>query len=131
LRLAYIILSIFVASGSHRLKAEVLCTYKMDKREYNGWTNYATWRVNLEIVDGTQWTKEDFVSDEVELTVYDLSEHIKNTVEQVVSGYGELDDNQSARFALDYANAFLDDVNYREIAEHMAENYPEWNIIAK
>jgi hypothetical protein len=113
------------------MKAEGLCTYKMDKREYNGWSNYATWRVNLEIVDGTQWTKEDFVSDEVELTVYELSEHIKNAVGQVVSGYGELDDNQSARFALDYANAFLDDVNYYEIAEHMAENYPEWNIIAK
>ena len=24
----------------------------MKKETYNGWTNYATWRINLEIFDG-------------------------------------------------------------------------------
>ena len=24
----------------------------MKDERYNGWTNYATWRVNLEIIDG-------------------------------------------------------------------------------
>ena len=23
-------------------------------KEYNGWTNYATWRINLEIIDGIE-----------------------------------------------------------------------------
>ena len=23
---------------------------------YNGWSNYATWRVNLEIFDGGEWS---------------------------------------------------------------------------
>jgi hypothetical protein len=29
----------------------------MKKETYNGWTNYATWRVNLEIFDGTKQNK--------------------------------------------------------------------------
>ena len=24
------------------------------KEKYNGWTNYATWRINLEIIDGIE-----------------------------------------------------------------------------
>ena len=27
----------------------------MSDKKYNGWTNYATWRVNLEIIDGHDW----------------------------------------------------------------------------
>jgi hypothetical protein len=36
----------------------------MNDQKYNGWTNYATWRVNLEIFDGIDlmdygWQKFD------------------------------------------------------------------------
>jgi hypothetical protein len=27
----------------------------MSDTKYNGWTNYATWRVNLEMFDGANW----------------------------------------------------------------------------
>ena len=27
----------------------------MTDKTYNGWTNYATWRVNLEVFDGGDW----------------------------------------------------------------------------
>ena len=27
----------------------------MQKLEYNGWTNYATWKVSLEMFDGVDW----------------------------------------------------------------------------
>ena len=27
----------------------------MNDTKYNGWTNYATWRVNLEMIDGSDW----------------------------------------------------------------------------
>ena len=27
----------------------------MSDKKHNGWTNYATWRVNLEIIDGYDW----------------------------------------------------------------------------
>ena len=31
-----------------------------EKSKYNGWTNYSTWRVNLEIFDGTEFSEKDF-----------------------------------------------------------------------
>ena len=28
-------------------------------KEYNGWANYPTWRVNLEILGDIQWVEEE------------------------------------------------------------------------
>lgn len=69
--------------------------------KYNGWTNYATWRVNLEIFDGlrSDMDGETFTA-----------ERCKDYAEEVVSESGE-------GFALDYAMAFLAEVNWHEIAE--------------
>jgi hypothetical protein len=72
----------------------------MDKT-YNGWTNYATWRVNLEMFDGseTYWTEtsaREFVE-----------ECIESTTDEGI--------------ARDYAMAFIDGVNWQEIAEHYQE----------
>lgn len=79
---------------------------------YNGWTNYATWRVNLEMFDGYDGASDN------DLDAYDLGESLREiateTLEQSASG-----------LALDYALAFLSDVNWREIAEHMIEAYRE------
>jgi hypothetical protein len=36
-----------------------------EETKYNGWTNYATWRVNLEIIDGTQFVHDDIKSTSV------------------------------------------------------------------
>jgi hypothetical protein len=70
----------------------------MNDTKYNGWTNYATWRVNLEIFDGSEdyWTAES-ARELVEEIIY------SSTPESV---------------ARDYALAFLSDVNWHEIAEH-------------
>jgi hypothetical protein len=77
----------------------------MNDTTCNGWTNYATWRVNLEMFDGREvlWTAEsarDFVEEII----------IDSTPEGV------------ARY---YALAFLSDVNWREIAEHYQDNEVE------
>lgn len=77
--------------------------------KYNGWTNYATWRVRLEMFDG------DFASDN-DLDAYDLGQFLRDTAEEMIS-------EQSEGLAQDYALAFLDEVNWREIAEHMIEDY--------
>lgn len=79
--------------------------------KYNGWTNYATWRVNLEIFDGGTWDVEPG------LDVYDLSLNLKDSAMDLIC--------ESARegFARDYALAFLSDVNWHEIATHMIEDY--------
>ena len=75
----------------------------MKKETYNGWTNYATWRVNLEIFDGLY---SDMDGEKV------TAESCKEYAEEVVSENGE-------GLALDYARAFIGDVNWHEIADHL------------
>jgi hypothetical protein len=72
----------------------------MTNQNYNGWTNYATWRVNLELFDGME--PDEYGPDELRELAQDL-------IEQTASG-----------LALDYALAFLEDVNWYEIAKHLA-----------
>ena len=73
--------------------------------KYNGWTNYATWRVNLELFDGLY---SDMGGEKV------TAESCKDYAEEVVSESGE-------GLALDYARAFLANVNWHEIADHLNE----------
>ena len=80
---------------------------------YNGWTNYATWRVNLEIFDGGTWDIEP------DLDVYDLSLNLKDSATDFVC------DSAPEGLARDYALAFLSDVNWHEIAKHMIDNAKE------
>lgn len=85
------------------------------EKTYNGWTNYATWRVNLEIIDGIDardmWPREVRNDD-----AYSLSKQLEEYAEEVVSGYGQVEG-----LAMDYARAFLSDVNWYEIAEHLLD----------
>ena len=80
--------------------------------EYNGWTNYATWRVNLEMFDGG-----DFASDN-DLDAYDLGQSLREFAEDLLA-------EQGSGMVLDYALAFLADVNWCEIARHMIEDWRE------
>ena len=88
--------------------------------KYNGWTNYATWKVNLEMFDA--W-------DISELLGYTAEETIKADsyyVGQVLQEYAEeriSEDAPNDSFALSYAMAFLSDVNWTEIASSMIETY--------
>ena len=81
----------------------------MTDTKYNGWTNYATWRVRLEMFDG------DYCSDN-DLDAYDLGQYLREMALETVGA-------QAEGWALDYAEAFLSDVNWYEIAEHMIEDY--------
>lgn len=80
----------------------------MKTEKYNGWTNYATWRVNLEIFDGLR-------SDMDEEAV--TADSCKDYAEEVI--FAEFADEQC--FACDYARAFMADVNWHEIAEALNE----------
>jgi hypothetical protein len=84
----------------------------MTQGTYNGWTNYATWRVNLEIFDGYDGASDN------DLDEYDLGQSLREMAEGIVS-------EQSEGLAQDYAMAFLDDVNWMEIAHAMIEDYRE------
>ena len=76
----------------------------MDNLKHNGWTNYATWRVNLEMFDG--WDSE---SDKV------TPELLKQWAEDEI--YEEVEHDNS--IAASYAIAFISDVNWHEIAKHL------------
>ena len=82
----------------------------MTKEKYNGWSNYATWRVNLEMFDGTS-----FIEDET-LDAYQISHLLKEYAEEHLI-------DTSSGIALDYALAFISEVNWYEIAESMVANF--------
>tara|TARA_R100001530_G_scaffold18384_1_gene15684 strand:+ start:273 stop:554 length:282 start_codon:yes stop_codon:yes gene_type:complete len=77
----------------------------MENKKYNGWANYETWRVNLEIFEGVTWDEPvtpTSLKEYVEETVYDL--HAND--ETVVTGW---------------ALAFISGVNWWEIAQNINE----------
>ena len=78
-------------------------------KKYNGWTNYATWRINLEIIDG------------IEFEVKTCAEDIKEIVEDVV--FSQYDGMNSLMY--DYARAFISQVNFYKIAESINEELNE------
>jgi len=81
-----------------------------ESQKYNGWTNYATWRINLEIFDGAQ-VSDFFYGQEIDHPT-DMIESLKMYAEDIIfNDCGE-------GLARDYAFAFINEVNWYEIAEH-------------
>jgi hypothetical protein len=81
---------------------------------HNGWTNYATWRVNLEIFDG--FDPSDYFSGFDADDIDALADGLRDYADQVLFECATVEG-----LAADYARAFLSDVNWREIAEHMVD----------
>jgi hypothetical protein len=86
------------------------------ENKYNGWTNYATWRVSLEMIDGNQDHYLDMMNDDNEIDTYELSKIIEADVIEILENEAN---DQSIVFS--YAQAFVSNVNWYEIAEHIAE----------
>jgi hypothetical protein len=85
----------------------------MTDTTYNGWTNYATWRVNLELFDG--WNADQLDA----LTMgdtYNLKQQLQDYATDII-------ECSCSGLAVDYAMAFLDDVNWYEIAQHMINDH--------
>lgn len=72
--------------------------------KYNGWTNYQTWRVHLEMFDGCIYNDGKIDADWCKDCALELIEA------------------QSEGLARDYALFFLVDVDWEEIAIHVNEN---------
>lgn len=85
------------------------------KATYNGWTNYETWRVNLEIFDGIEWLDQFDNGMEVD----EAADSLKQYATEIL----EMEGTKGLTF--DYAMAFLDAVNWREIAQSMYDAYQE------
>jgi hypothetical protein len=76
--------------------------------KYNGWTNYATWRVNLEFFDDNNYFDTDYRCAD------DCRQFVESYIEETSEG-----------IARDYALAFTSDVNWDEIYEHHKEEGAE------
>jgi hypothetical protein len=83
-------------------------------KTYNGWTNYATWRINLEIFDDSYFLENDGYSWN---DTYDLKNELCEYAEEII------ENSAPEGLARDYALAFLQDVNWYELAEHLQQDY--------
>lgn len=89
----------------------------MAENKYNGWANFATWKVNLEYIDGIITADDilDLSSDEFG-GAYHLGRELESHVHNL------LDESGAPEYVLDLARSFLCEVDWREIAEHMIED---------
>lgn len=86
----------------------------MTDKTYNGWTNYATWRINLEMWDGFKVEHFEFAD------VDSIANYFKESSEEIIN-------ESSDGLAHSYAMAFLSEVNWYEIAQHKADECELFN----
>lgn len=96
----------------------------MECKDYNGWTNYETWLVNLWIGEDSQeyWeerAKEICRQHEDRLdAVRELADDIRASHEEMAEEIGTIG------LLVDLLSGSLQNVNWREIAEHLTEGKP-------
>jgi hypothetical protein len=79
----------------------------MERREYNGWTNYETWLVNMWYGDYLQ----DIVNEGETLD----ADQIEAIVVSMMSDYDQLPENG---FVADIMNAALRQIDWEDLASH-------------
>jgi hypothetical protein len=79
----------------------------MERREYNGWTNYETWLVNM-------WFGDCFVSMQ-EDGVDTSAEALESFVMEMLDSDGHLPENG---FVADIMNAALREIDWEDLASH-------------
>ncbi len=80
--------------------------------KYNGWTNYWTWKYNLELLDENYYRV--LIEDNQFSSVYDLSKAIEDNAD-------ELAELVKPSWASGWVSAAFSEVNWREIAEFLNE----------
>tara|TARA_R100001443_G_scaffold16126_1_gene25938 strand:- start:2318 stop:2626 length:309 start_codon:yes stop_codon:yes gene_type:complete len=82
-------------------------------KKYKGYTNYATWKVQEELFKDYDFFQDDYFLEEP--TIETLVDLVENWVFE----------NHTGNLGLieEFARAFLADVNYHEILEHILEDF--------
>lgn len=88
------------------------------EKKYNGWANYATWRVQLEIFDGMN-PADFFPMDDANIKDT-LPEMLEDHAKNALDGHG---------LATDYAFCFLSDVDWHQIANRLVDDYVSQNLM--
>jgi hypothetical protein len=89
-----------------------------ERNTYNGWTNYATWRVQREIFDCmnlAEWNLDRF-------DIFELADWLKEYAGEAI------EQTSTPGLARDYAMAFLADVNWGELARTMHDEQEELDV---
>lgn len=105
--------------------------------QYNGWTNYQTWRMNLEVfggwsandlgldprdfVDEDAHTGEEFV--DMGAAVRHLAEALESSAEEIL-----LSDLPTHGLAFNLVSDFIYKTNFEEIAELMLQDDPAFTL---
>lgn len=100
----------------------------MSDQTYNGWTGkgdrasaYATWRVALEMFDGSEDYAETFAEKPLRNDLADyLREQVDQYVDEIIGG-GVV----GSDLVRGWVDAFLDNVSWEEIAENILTDWDE------
>ena len=84
---------------------------------YNGWSNWETWKTNLEMLDGM--TAQDLGIDYYEVEeAYEAGKVIQDYVGEIIAMQYQYDG-----FVGGIINDFLNSVNWTEIAQHFLDEH--------
>lgn len=102
------------------LRSQLKEATRAEDKTYNGWTNYATWRVNLEVFDGLVLTDLLPIADSEPKSYFSGAEFY-SVVMDACKNYAEelIEQTSQEGLARDYAFAFLSEVAWRDIAKHL------------
>ena len=98
--------------------------------KFNGWTNWETWKTNLELLDGQE---PDQFDDEI-LECYKNGKWDNEELESVEESYADylvslceeiLYEDINNTFVKSLIDAYLLEVNFQEIAENIIDDYKE------
>jgi hypothetical protein len=93
--------------------------------DYNGWHNYSTWRVQTEYF--ADRNLKDFTGGRL-VSISDLCAILKDHIEEVIGH------DPCGLLVQGWANAFIEDVRWSEIADHLIEadeEFDRWNDISE
>lgn len=94
---------------------------------YNGWTNYETWRINLEMFDG--FDAADYLDRfDFDRTSCTATEYMSNVLEDIAMELIREEVPSESGFAYNLAVSFLSKVDFEEIADHMVTDYLAENL---
>lgn len=97
----------------------------IDQIKHNGWANYATWRVQLELWDGYDWTESDYRDGTGFSSPHDLADYLKDATIEFIENSFNQDSSHQVNTVSGWAVAFIDDVNWIELAENIDSQYPD------
>ena len=96
----------------------------MDTQKYNGWTNWATWMVNLHF-DGLDFTDEVDEGTFDDISKDDICRRLAFLIQDYVESYLDEVVDTSNPFVSDLVNGTIQDVDWHDIADHYVDDILE------